>query len=63
MDNIDLAKVAELQRHSATAYALARNTYELAKTDADLISASSEQQAAALAYRSASAARETALGV
>ncbi|MFM0732366.1 hypothetical protein PQQ52_17915 [Paraburkholderia sediminicola] len=63
MDNIDHAKVAELQRDSASAYALARNAYELAKTEGDLSSATVKQQAAARAYGSAVTAREAVLGV
>ncbi|MGQ7939171.1 hypothetical protein [Paraburkholderia sp. D1E] len=63
MDNIDRAKVAELQRESASAYALARNAYELAKTEVDLNSTTVKQQAAARAYRSALTAREAVSGV
>lgn len=63
MDNIDQAKAAELQSESANACALARNAYELAKTEADLDSAAIKQQAAARAYRSAVSAREAVLGI
>lgn len=63
MNNIDYAKVAELQRESASAYALARNAYELAETVPDFEAVTIGQEAAARAYRNAAIAREAALGI
>lgn len=63
MKTTHMAQAAELQRDSAKAYALARNTYETASSDAGLDSVAAKQQAAADAYRRAVTARETLVGI
>jgi len=45
MDMADMAQAAELQRDSAKAYALARNTYETASSEAALGSVAAKNTA------------------